>query len=72
MFKRREPITRTRRTERCPVCKAMFGGRFFNEIAKFECKECEHEFTFYPFDPTPKAEHLRKKDTKCGCGRCNS
>lgn len=66
---RREKV-RTRQTERCPVCKSVFGTRYKDEIAEWACQECRHFFKFIPNDPIPKAIHMDKKNTKCGCGRC--
>lgn len=58
----------TLRPEKCPVCKQIFGTRYFDQRKKWDCKECRAEFTFHPYESIPTSLTWRQKDKRCGCG----
>ena len=66
------PKTLSRRTERCPVCTAKFGSRYFNEKKAWKCLECRATFTYLPLKLKPEALTDRQADQICRCQRCQN
>lgn len=54
----------------CPVCKELLGTRYHDDLFSSHCSECKATFTYYPYNPTPKAMLDHTKDSRCNCGGC--
>jgi hypothetical protein len=53
---------------RCPVCKALLGERFKDEVFFGHCDECKASFFWEYKQKVPRATLDKCKQKKCGCG----
>lgn len=57
---------------KCPVCKQDLGSKEADNVASFECKECDTTFTFYPNCNLPTAKVHRLQPKSCHCMSCKA
>ncbi len=71
LFSKRQSSKETVRIY-CPVCPALLGTKYKDEIKSFKCVECLHTFYFYA-NGRKKPRGVKTKTlegSRCNCGRC--